>query len=235
MPRAPPALCENVEGPARSRNVAPTVITSASTDPCFASARELGAQLRARDLSARELMAAHLARIERINPKINAIVAKLDDDRCLALADEADRRLARGEAVGPLHGLPIAFKELEPAVGFPWTRGSTDLPRRHAGGGQRAGRAAARRRRDPDRQDQRARVRDGLALLQPRLRHDAQSLRHDQERGRLERRRRRRARRRTAADRGRQRPRRVAAQPGQLQQHRRAAAHRGLDPDGAGD
>jgi amidase len=101
------------------------VNTSASTDPCFASARELGAQLRARDLSARELMAAHLARMERINPKINAIVAKLDDDRCLALADDADRRLARGEAVGPLHGLPIAFKELEPAVGFPWTRGST--------------------------------------------------------------------------------------------------------------
>ena len=46
---------------------------------------------------------------------------------CLALANEADRRSARGETVGPLHGLPIAFKELEPAVGFPWTRGSTDL------------------------------------------------------------------------------------------------------------
>jgi len=51
-------------------------------------------------------------------------VAKLDDDRCLALADEADRRLARKEPVGPLHGLPIAFKDYEPAVGFPWTRGS---------------------------------------------------------------------------------------------------------------
>ena len=43
---------------------------------------------------------------------------------CLALADDADRRIARGEPVGPLHGLPIAFKDLEPALGFPWTMGS---------------------------------------------------------------------------------------------------------------
>jgi amidase len=70
-------------------------------------------------------MAAHLARIARVNPKINAIVAKFDDDRCLALADDVDRRLARGETLGPLGGLPIAFKDLEPAVGFPCTRGST--------------------------------------------------------------------------------------------------------------
>ena len=69
-------------------------------------------------------MAAHLTQINRVNPTINAIVAKLDDDACLALADDADRRLARGEPVGPLHGLPIAFKDEEPALGFPWTRGS---------------------------------------------------------------------------------------------------------------
>ena len=91
---------------------------------CFTSARELARLIHERKLSAREVMVAHLDRIRRINPKINAIVAKLDDDRCLALADEADRRLARKEAVGPLHGLPIAFKDYEPAVGFPWTRGS---------------------------------------------------------------------------------------------------------------
>ena len=143
-------------------------------DPCFQSARQLASMVRARELSARELMVAYLARIERINPRINAIVAKLGDDRCLALADEADRRVAGGEPLGALHGLPIAFKELEPAVGFPWTRGSTDLSRRGPGGGQRAGRAPARRRRDPDREDQRARVRHGVALVQPRLRHHAQ-------------------------------------------------------------
>jgi amidase len=80
--------------------------------------------IRARQVSAREVMAAHLVPINRLNPGLNAIVARLDDDRCLALADEADRRLASGADAGPLHGLPIAFKDLEPAVGFPWTRGS---------------------------------------------------------------------------------------------------------------
>ena len=69
-------------------------------------------------------MAAHLARIERFNPRLNAIVAKLDDDQCLALADAADRRTASGEPLPPLHGLPTAFKDLQSAVGFPYTRGS---------------------------------------------------------------------------------------------------------------
>src|SRR3970040_333721 len=91
---------------------------------CFTSGRELAESIRGRMVSAREVMSAFLRQIERVNPKINAIVAKLDDDNCLALADEADRRMARGDVVGPLHGLPFAFKELDPAVGFPMTRGS---------------------------------------------------------------------------------------------------------------
>lgn len=91
---------------------------------CFTGARQLAHLIRARRISAREVMLAHLEQIRKANPKINAIVARLDDERCLALADEADRRLARKERVGPLHGLPIAFKDYEPAVGFPWTRGS---------------------------------------------------------------------------------------------------------------
>jgi len=95
-----------------------------SSDLCFMSARELSRLVREREVSAREVMTAHLDRIHRINPQINAIVARLDDERCLALADEADRRLARGEIVGPLHGLPHAFKDFEPAVGFPFTMGS---------------------------------------------------------------------------------------------------------------
>src|SRR5215813_7805781 len=95
-----------------------------SSDLCFMSARELATLISNRKVSAREVMAAYLVRINRLNPKINAIVAKLDDDKCLALADDADRHLASGETVGPLHGLPIAFKDLEPAVGFPCTLGS---------------------------------------------------------------------------------------------------------------
>ena len=95
-----------------------------SGDLCFMSGRELARLIRARELSAREVMKAHLDRIAHVNPKINAIVAKLDDEACLALAGEADRRLVKGESVGPLHGLPFAFKDLEAAVGFPCTRGS---------------------------------------------------------------------------------------------------------------
>src|SRR6185295_1539587 len=95
-----------------------------SNDLCFLSARELAESIRSRALSAREVMSAHLVQINHLNLKINAIVAKLSDNQCLALADDADRRLARGDDVGPLHGLSFAFKELDPVVGFPMTRGS---------------------------------------------------------------------------------------------------------------
>jgi amidase len=94
-------------------------------DLTSASGRGLASRIRAREISCREVMAAHLERINQLNPTLNAIVAKLDDERCLALADEADRALARGDDVGPLHGLPWAFKDLEDAVGFPATMGSS--------------------------------------------------------------------------------------------------------------
>jgi len=70
-------------------------------------------------------MAAHLAQIRTWNPHCNALVAQLPEEQCLALADAADTRVAGAKALGPLHGLPWAFKDLEPASGFPWTRGST--------------------------------------------------------------------------------------------------------------
>jgi len=108
----------------KSTEAASMSVPAKPSDLCFMSAHELTTLIRSRKLSAREVMAAYLKQINRVNPKINAIVAKLDDDKCLALADEADRRMARGERVGPLHGLPIAFKDLEPALGFPWTVGS---------------------------------------------------------------------------------------------------------------
>ncbi len=91
---------------------------------CFASARDLARQIRSRQVSAREVMSAFLAQIARLNPDLNAIVAKLDDEACLALADQADRALGNGGPIGRLHGLPTAFKDLEPAVGFPQSKGS---------------------------------------------------------------------------------------------------------------
>jgi amidase len=95
-----------------------------STDLCYFTAAELARLIRTKAVSAREVMAAHLARIARVNPKLNAIVAKLDDEQCLALADAADRKTASGGPLPPLHGLPTAFKDLQSAVGFPYTRGS---------------------------------------------------------------------------------------------------------------
>jgi amidase len=95
-----------------------------SGDLCFASAAELAAGIRSRRFSAREVMTAHLRQIGRLNPRLNAIVAKRDDAACLSLADAADASVARGDSVGPLHGLPIAIKDNEPVIGFPFTRGS---------------------------------------------------------------------------------------------------------------
>ena len=100
-----------------SNDTSPTTdIAKKSADLCFMSGRALASLIRARKVSAREVMTAFLEQIDRVNPKINAIVAKLDDDKCLALADDADRRAARGEKRGPLHGLPFAFKDVEAAV-----------------------------------------------------------------------------------------------------------------------
>jgi amidase len=99
-------------------------VALASDALCFASARDLAARIRSKEVSAREVMTAFLAQIDRLNPTLNAIVGKLDDAACLNLADAADHQLARGGPVGPLHGLPTAFKDLESAAGFPFTRGS---------------------------------------------------------------------------------------------------------------
>jgi amidase len=94
-----------------------------SVDLCQQTARELARRIRARDLSAREVMAAHFDRIADLNPRVNAIVT-LDADGAMARAAAADERLARGEPVGPLHGLPVAHKDLLLTRGMRTTFGS---------------------------------------------------------------------------------------------------------------
>lgn len=131
--RTAPALTLGVVGGVRGAVDSATPASPATADAlCFTSARELAQLMEQRKLSARELMTAHLRQIARLNPRLTAIVAQLDDGACLALADEADRKRTRGEVMGSLHGLPIAIKDTEPAVGFPFTRGSPifrgDLP-----------------------------------------------------------------------------------------------------------
>jgi len=87
------------------------------------SARTLTAALRGGELSATALMAATYDRIERFNPRLNAIVSLLPRDQAMALARAADDRLADGAEPGPLHGLPMAAKDLADARGFPTTFG----------------------------------------------------------------------------------------------------------------
>ncbi|HWK28306.1 MAG TPA: amidase family protein [Solirubrobacter sp.] len=84
------------------------------------SATELAAAIRTREVSARDVMAAYLERIDAVNPRINAIVTRLDPEQALALADAADRTAPRG----PLHGLPVAVKDLEDTAGMRTTYGS---------------------------------------------------------------------------------------------------------------
>ena len=89
---------------------------------CDLSATELAARIRRKDVSARDVVSAHLARIERVNPKVNAIVT-LVADRAMADAARADD-LAKGGTPGPLHGLPVAHKDLVDTAGIRTTRGS---------------------------------------------------------------------------------------------------------------
>ena len=94
------------------------------SDVCFMTATEMAQRIRARELSCREVMQAHLTRIDRINPKVNAIVTQIPPEQVLAAADTADKALARGENTGPLHGLPIAHKDLVPTKDMRTTFGS---------------------------------------------------------------------------------------------------------------
>ncbi|WP_413115743.1 amidase [Streptomyces sp. CY1] len=98
-------------------------MTTTDDDLCFRTALDLGRLLRTRELSARELLEAHLARIERVNPAVNAIVT-LVADRAREAAERADERIAAGEELGPLHGLPIAHKDTHNTAGIRTTHGS---------------------------------------------------------------------------------------------------------------
>lgn len=87
------------------------------------TATELAGMIRRHELSARELLAACLARIEAANPAVNAIVT-LVPERAARWAAEADELAAHGDELGPLHGLPIAHKDLALTAGIRTTLGS---------------------------------------------------------------------------------------------------------------
>ncbi|HEX4985488.1 MAG TPA: amidase [Burkholderiales bacterium] len=94
-----------------------------SEELCFLPAFELARRIRARQVSAVEVMDAHLAQIERVNPSVNAIVTLLPE-AARAGARAVDDAIACGEDPGPLAGLPVAHKDLTPAKGVRTTFGS---------------------------------------------------------------------------------------------------------------
>ncbi len=87
------------------------------------TAREMTAAVRDREISARELLEMHLARIAERNPQLNAIVS-LDEERARAGAAAADEATARDGELGLLHGLPFAFKDTHDVAGWRTTYGS---------------------------------------------------------------------------------------------------------------
>ena len=86
------------------------------------SATELARRIRDREMSSTEVVNAHLARIDAVNPALNAVVRILADE-ARAAAVLADRRLAAGETLGPLHGVPFTVKENIDMAGLPTTWG----------------------------------------------------------------------------------------------------------------
>ena len=98
------------------------------TDLHYASIETLTGLIRARDLSPLELLDHTLARVDEVNPRLNAIVA-LDAEGARAQARAQTQRLAAGEDLGPLGGIPCGVKDLENAAGFVTSQGS----RLHAG------------------------------------------------------------------------------------------------------
>lgn len=92
-------------------------------DICFLTATDMAQGILTKKFSASEIMAAHLAQIERVNPSVNAIVT-LIADQAVAQAKAADEALAKGQELGPLHGLPVVHKDLLPTKGVRTTYGS---------------------------------------------------------------------------------------------------------------
>ncbi len=96
-------------------------------DP-YTSATELVGMLQAGEISSVELCTATLDRIDQVNPVVNAIVSSASRETVLAEAAKSDQVRASGAEVGPLHGLPMAIKDLCDVIGFRTSHGSLVMP-----------------------------------------------------------------------------------------------------------
>ncbi|MFQ5486033.1 MAG: amidase family protein, partial [Desulfobacterales bacterium] len=90
------------------------------------SATDLAKAIREKKISSQEVILAHLDRIEAVNHKLNAVTVVLEKD-ALRMASEADKQIAAGRDLGPLHGVPVTLKENIDLVGSATTHGVVDL------------------------------------------------------------------------------------------------------------
>ena len=95
-------------------------------DLAYASSSDLADAIRRRQVSSREALEVFLARIASLDKTVNSVVT-IDAERARAEADEADRLLARGEARGPLHGVPMTIKDSLQTRGMRTTSGAPEL------------------------------------------------------------------------------------------------------------
>ncbi|MGX5841866.1 amidase [Mesorhizobium sp. ArgA1] len=91
-------------------------------DPVFSSTVDLAAAIAARKISALEVLDAHLAQIDRHNEAVNAVI-NLDREGARERAKKADAAQARGDALGPLHGVPFTLKDMHETAGMKTTVG----------------------------------------------------------------------------------------------------------------
>jgi amidase len=96
-------------------------------DLCHLPAHELVRLMSTGKVSCREVVEAHLARIDAVNPRLNALVEAEDPDRCLRRAGEADTRAARGGSLGRAHGLPVVIKDVVHVAGLVCSGGAAAL------------------------------------------------------------------------------------------------------------
>ena len=96
------------------------------TEHTYSTAAETAAAIASGDVSSRELLEAALARVDQLDGPINAVVA-LDAERALDAADQADQAVARGDQLGPLHGVPITIKDSFQTEGVITTSGAPEL------------------------------------------------------------------------------------------------------------
>src|SRR5207244_753109 len=122
-----PAIPGVTVGPSRDRFVrsagAPRELPSKDEDIAFAGVRDLSRWIQSRALTSERLTRIYLDRLERFQPRINAVIT-LTRDLALAQARKADAEIAAGRYLGPLHGIPWGAKDLLDTAGIPTTYGA---------------------------------------------------------------------------------------------------------------